>query len=123
MGFILGCIGLSCGSTTLWSSSQFDVPEVSAKFLSSRLEMTQNKERDRTGSRNPSCDRYGAWSQPALRWRRSVPTDLFTIGLLPRLAVTYLCSGTVEAIAADAPVTSGVRYWLTDLQTPAFANM
>ena len=43
---------------------------------------------------------------------------MITEGLL-----MYLPGATVEALAVEAAQLSGIRYWLTDVQTPAFARM
>jgi O-methyltransferase involved in polyketide biosynthesis len=42
---------------------------------------------------------------------------MITEGLLP-----YLPSETVDALAGEAPALSGVRYWLSDITSPAFAR-
>lgn len=46
------------------------------------------------------------------------PGLMITEGLL-----AYLPGPTIEAIAAEAPVHGGIRYWLSDITSPAFARM
>jgi methyltransferase (TIGR00027 family) len=74
---------------------------------------------------------------PKCRLER-IPTDLndaaqrgalfAAAGNAPALMITegllmYLPGATVEALAAEPPAMSGIRYWLTDLTSPAFALM
>jgi methyltransferase (TIGR00027 family) len=73
--------------------------------------------------------------RPKCRLER-IPTDLndptqrsalfAAAGEAPGLMITegllmYLPGATIEALAADPPAVSGIRYWLTDLVSPAFA--
>jgi methyltransferase (TIGR00027 family) len=76
-------------------------------------------------SERPSCrlERIPADLNDAARRRAAFasaagpPGLMITEGLLQ-----YLPGGTVEALAAEPAAMSGIRYWLADITSPAFAK-